>query len=524
MSAKSAVARPHLRAFANSPWGVFLVAFVLTMIPMSLWNLASPIGSAPDEPSHFIRAAAVVRGEVITGPLSSNPRISEADVPEFVAWTHSRTCYAFKADVTAACVHPVPGDPDRIVESGHSASANSPGFYAITGLPSLLLSGDKALYAMRGMNSLMCAAMAGFIFMALSQLARPRWSYLAAFVSLTPMLLYLGGTINPNGVEALSSAAVFTGLTVLTTRMVRGGRMAGLLTGVVVGTLFLIGTRNISLLWALLGVGLALLLGRRPVILRRLRQPSVWIALALCALLCVAGLWYFLQPSRLAPGAPFSGVGQSFFYGLTYMIQHTFEYANGWIGLFGWVDTPAPGFALASWAAVMFALVVGALIVARGTKRWGVIVLLVAFVLVPAFSQAAVITSAGFIWQGRYTLTLVLMLMIAAGIVLDRSGLPSPHPVLARSVTFALWLLAFSHVYTFFVAVKRYVVGETAYVKWMFTQPAWQPPLGWLTLTIGLAVVAVAAVLVMTHALRGIDRRWDRVADRAPGPRPVPVT
>lgn len=497
-----------MRMFAASPWGVFIFAFALTIIPMSLWNLASPISSAPDEPAHFVRAAAVVRGEIFPGPLPSEPTVSEAEVPEFVAWTQSRTCYAFKPDTTANCVPPVPGDPNRIVTSGHTAEANSPGFYAIVGLPSLVLSGDKALYAMRGMNSLMCAGMVGFIFMALSQLARPRWSMLAAFVSVTPMVLYLGGTLNPNGVEAVSAAAIFTGLTVLTSRLISKGRLAGILVGVVVATAFLVGTRSISLLWALIALALALFLGRRSIVRRRLRQPGVWAALLVSALLCVAALLYFLRPSVLAPTKPFLGAGSSFLDGLTYMIQHTFKYANGWIGFFGWVDTPAPAFALAAWGAAMIALVVAALLVGRGAKRWGIIVLLVAFVLVPAVSQAMVITKAGFIWQGRYTLALVLILMLASGIVLDRSGLGAPHSILARATTFTIWVLAFAHTFTFFVAVKRYVVGESAFVKTMLTQPQWQPPFGWLPLTLALVAVAVAVALVMSRTLTSVDRRW----------------
>ena len=195
-------------------------------------------------------------------------------------------------------------------------------------------------------------------------------------------------------------------------------------------------------------------------------------------------------------------------------IQHTFEYANGWIGFFGWVDTPAPAFALAAWGAAMFVLVAGALLVGRRTQRWGLILLMIAFVLVPAVSQALVITSAGFIWQGRYTLALVIMLIVASGIVLDRSGLGAPHRLLARAATLTVWVLAFAQVYTFFVAVKRYVVGETAFIKFMFTQPHWQPPLGWLPLTIGLAVMAIVAALVMTRTLYSVDRRWSRTVSR----------
>ena len=55
-------------------WRTFGVAFLAIFLPMLLWALASPLMSVPDEPSHAIRAAAVVRGEVANGPGRRTPR------------------------------------------------------------------------------------------------------------------------------------------------------------------------------------------------------------------------------------------------------------------------------------------------------------------------------------------------------------------------------------------------------------------------------------------------------------------
>lgn len=507
---------------ARNRWGVFGFGFVLTLVPMLLWNLASPIGSSPDEPTHFVRAAAVVRGEVFTGALKSNPRLSEAEVPEYVAWVNARTCYAFNPNITAACVHPVPGNPNRIVQSGHTAAANSPVFYALTGLPSLVLSGDKALYAMRGVNSLLCAAMFGFIFLALSQLARPRWSYFAAFVSATPMVLYLGGTLNPNGIEAVAAGSLFAALTVLASRVVRGARMIELLGVVVLSTIMLTATRNISLLWLLLAVGMALLLGRKAVLKRLFRRPAIWVTIALAALVSLAELIYFLRPSVVAQPQQFYGAGSSFRDGLIYMVQHTFDFATGWVGLFGWVDTPAPSFTQIVWAALMIGLVLGALILGKGARRLSVILMLVAMVAVPAIAQAAVINRAGFIWQGRYTLAIVIILLLASGVVLDRCGFGVPILPARRAATWGVWLMAVGQVFAFVVAVKRYVVGDAAFLVQMVRHPAWQPPGTWEVLSALFALSIVAAAIVATKALAGVDRRFTPVS--RPEPAAVPVS
>ena len=48
---------------------VFAVSLVLAFSLFALWSQLTPLGSAPDEASHYVKAAAVVRGEWIGEPL-----------------------------------------------------------------------------------------------------------------------------------------------------------------------------------------------------------------------------------------------------------------------------------------------------------------------------------------------------------------------------------------------------------------------------------------------------------------------
>lgn len=490
------------------PWLWFVWGFALTLVPMLLWNLASPLGSSPDEPTHFVRAAAVARGEILTGPLKANPRTSAVEVPEYVAATGRVTCYAFKPDVPASCVPPPPADPDRIVEAGHTAAANSPVFYALTGLPSLVLHGHAALYAMRGVNSVLCALTFGSLFFCLALLARPRWSLLAGVTAVTPMMLFLGGTLNPNGVEASATASLFAALSVLGLRALPD-RLLWAVSGLAaLSVVLLTGTRNISLLWGLIVVAIALLFSRSPVLKRLVRKPALWVAAGVAVVIAGAALIYFLIPARTAAPQQFNGAGSTFGDGFAYMIQHTFDFASGWIGLFGWVDTPAPSYTLIVWGAVAVGLVAGALLFASRLRRVGLLIVLAALVLVPALAQAAVITAAGMIWQGRYTLALFLVLVIASGIALD-IALPAPAlPAAARAVTFSIWLLAVGQFVAFVTALKRYVVGDAAYLSALFTQPAWRPPTGWITLTVLMALTVLLGAIVATRASRRLDLRF----------------
>ena len=83
-------------------------------------------------------------------------------------------CYAGKPRVTPACEIPLSGNTGVPVTVGNSASSNSPAFYAIIGLPTLVLHGDAALYAMRFFNSTLCAFALAATFMKLTLLARSR--------------------------------------------------------------------------------------------------------------------------------------------------------------------------------------------------------------------------------------------------------------------------------------------------------------------------------------------------------------
>ena len=47
----------------------WLISFAVLFIAVAAWSFASPLGSAPDEPAHLIRAASLVRGELIGKPI-----------------------------------------------------------------------------------------------------------------------------------------------------------------------------------------------------------------------------------------------------------------------------------------------------------------------------------------------------------------------------------------------------------------------------------------------------------------------
>lgn len=90
------------------------------------------------------------------------------------------------------------GDPDEVVEGRTSAGNYNPVYYALTGLPSLATSGSAAVYGMRLVNSLLSCVFLALAFAALSQMRQRKWAMVATVVSVTPVVLFLNGAVNPN--------------------------------------------------------------------------------------------------------------------------------------------------------------------------------------------------------------------------------------------------------------------------------------------------------------------------------------
>jgi hypothetical protein len=480
---------------------VFLIAFALSLIPMLLWVIATPISAVPDEPAHFVRAAQVVRGQLDPPAWKKIPQASQAIVPRYIAYTSRMSkCFAFQPQVSAGCQHELKTDLDAPTTTGTTATPNSPVFYAFVGLPSLFLSGKLALYAMRAVSAGLCAMMIGFAFMAISQLTRRTWAYFAAFTAVTPMLLFLGGSVNPNGVEVASALSLFATLALLFSRPSTRSLLIERLAIVLGSTILLTGTRSISLLWVALALGAALLLGDTLVIRPLIRRPLVWVGAGAAALVCLLELVWFRLPGRTTAPPPLGGANTPYYDAFIHMIQNTFEFGNGWIGYFGWLDTPAPSVTLIAWSIAAGALMIAAAAVGRGRARWAVILLFAALVLVPAFSQAAIVNQFGYIWQGRYTLAVFSMLVLAAGIVVDR-WVATDSPVIRRIAVATICVLGFGQVAAFFTALERYVVGMSAPVGSMLTHPLWEPPLGWIPVLIAFTCVTALACVVVARSI-----------------------
>lgn len=487
-------------------WRRFGVAFGLLLVPMLLWALASPLGSVPDEPSHAIRAAAVVRGQIVTPPWNENPALARSIVPRYVANMHELTCYAGKPTVTPACEVPLTGDIATLVTTGNSAANNSPVFYAIVGVPTLFLAGDAALYGMRFVNAILCAAALAAMFMQLTLLSRSRWAIAGGVIAATPMVFFLSGSINPNAIEVAGAGALFVTLV----GIVRSPSCVRILWEriaiSVISVGLLVNSRSISLLWIILIIGAVLALANGERLRALLSGAGAWVLLISSAALVVAALTWYANPPHYG-GGPVVGDATSSLAAFISMAVRTFEFASGYVGHFGWLDTPSPALSVILWSFFIVGMVAGALIWGSGRARWVAAGFGAAMLAVPPVVQALLAPDLGYIWQGRYMLAVLICLLVACGMALDNTF--EEHQMAPRSrtaVATVLSLFALGQVLSFVWTLRRYTVGSHGSIVAMIANPTWQPPGGWITLTTILAGWGIGLVFILRRQICRVER------------------
>jgi hypothetical protein len=495
-------------------WSAWSILFVL----MALWSVATPLMASPDEPAHVIRAAAVVRGEFVGNPSTRVPGSTDVTVPKYVADANNYpACYAFRSEVSARC-EPWPSHDDREVSSTTTATLNSPVFYALTGLPSLVLDGAPALYAMRLVVALITSGLLAIAFAALSGFASRRFATIGMALGVTPMVLFLGGTVNPNAVEAAGAAGALATLLLIFRTDSPGRILWTRLTMLVVSIFFLCNTRSISLAWLLVITAVAVLMSQWRIFLAVFRRPASWVAVGLIAIIVATVGVYFIIPKGLTQVANATGIGSGATDAFLTVLDRTFDYGAGWVGIFGWLDTPPPGALPIIWSVLLGGLILCAVVLARGRLRLGLIAWLVVFFLVPPITQAGLVHEWGYVWQGRYTLALFVGLGIIAGVALDERFPEIDFAPYRRLLITGIVLGGFGQVLAFAWALKRYVVGIAFQQSWydMLVRPQWEPPLHWLVLTVLFAAAIAVAGWALYSDVTGLDRVRPAAALRSP--------
>lgn len=480
------------------PWFLrFLAIFAILGLLTSIWALASPLMSVPDEPAHTVKAGAVVRGQLRGEPGANQGDRAQVLVPAFVGTVDGlQTCFAWNPAVSAGC-SPTLSDDVSELKAYTSAGNYNPMYYAVAGLPSLFLTGAKAIYAMRIVGGLLSVAFLAVALTALASLQRWKLPLFVGSIAVTPMVLFLSGGVNPNSLEIAASMAVFSALCLSWERIASGAHWRLPLAAAAISAAVLANTRAASLLWLALAVAASLLMfGLRPLVsVLRLRfvQAMAFVVAVACGL---AVLW--LKSADSLQSLMGAGIDTSPARIAAIMLDKTFDFAAGYVSYLGWLDTLGPSGVLTVWAALIIGAIVAALSVPSRSARLTIAFLVAAIIVLPPVLQIPLAKEVGIIWQGRYILALVAVMITACGVAMRSFDIDFRRTG-RRALSVVLAILVFGHFYSFIYGMRRYVIGLHDESNWrdMLTAPQWQPPFGWIPLTVAyLAVLFVGAVLL----------------------------
>jgi hypothetical protein len=475
----------------------FLRFFFLFTALGVLWALATPLMAYPDEPSHTIRAAAVVRGQVGIEPGQSFGNGVHVQVPSQIANLEAQKCFAFYRDRTADCAPEIPAEDTFDAIGVTSAGTYNPMYYWLVGLPSLFMTGAPSIYAMRFVSVIASALFYAAAFMSLGQLRKPKWPTVTAAIGITPMVLFLASGINPNSIEIAVTLAAFCALLAALDNSTRLGQMLPAIATVGIAAAVLANTRSVSLVWLLVAVVTACLFYSWSQVKRVLMNRYVLAAIGFGACGVALGLLWTLvgmnappssgtAPEGIANPAPGVAPYRAF---LT-MLDRTFDFIPQYVGVVGWLDTPVPQAAIAFWSMLFIGVLLLAALSRPRRILWGVLFAVGSLAVIPAALQASLVATVGFFWQGRYNLPLLLIVLVSAGLALRTQ--PFPAGGKSRAVARVLIIAAVvAHVLSFLYVLRRYVVGIMEISTWqtMLTHPSWQPPLGWFGITLLYTIV-----------------------------------
>lgn len=476
----------------------FAVAFALIFGLSASWAFASPLMGVPDEPAHVIKAASVVRGD-LRGKLDvGGGPIRLVTIPKGIEHFSHFGCFAQNVLITPGCVDAMPGDKNTLVETRTSAANYNPIYYWAVGTPTLFWADSKAVYAMRLLNALLCSMLLAAAFASLACLGRRRWGMTALAVGMTPMVMFLNGAVNPNGLEVAGTACVFSSLLLLFEKSRQPRWHLPVVAVVTLSAVLLANAKPLAWMWLAIAVLSALLLARWSDVRRVMKIPAVWIGTAITAIAVAFAVAWILAVNAFE-GIPFEAAGITPAAGIEIMADRTFDYFKGYVGQFGWLEVPPPLMAYTVWIGLAMAFGIGAFALTRGRTRLTVGLALIAVIGLPPALQAQAVQSVGIVWQGRYLLAIFVLFLVICGVALDRVTPVSNGSCPPGIVKGTLLVLGIAAFWTFALTLRRFVTGLDTDRLWaqMFSSPSWVPPGGVaLTLIVHAALIAAACVVL----------------------------
>ncbi|MBT8224868.1 MAG: DUF2142 domain-containing protein [Dactylosporangium sp.] len=511
------------RGGATRSWALAFVAFFLAI---GAWSIAAPYNAIPDEQDHIIRAAGVVSGQIAPDPTDA-VRGSGAFQTVPAGLIRDDGCWMFDSTVSAACA-PGAGSDRTLVEVGSGAGRYHPAYYAIVGLPLRLLPGWPGVILARLISAALTAALLAGALVTILRHSRHRLMLAGLLVAATPMVGFLGGAINPNGVEIAAGIGFFTAGIVLllggsglagaperSSGLGDAARRAASTTGVVwlagLSAVALAMLRTTGLLFLAFGL-LALLVPASMSRLRALwRTPAIrWWCGVLTVTVITSVSWIILM--RTSDLGDFNPGGITYSPSQAVLLNMSLwpGYFDEMVGVTGWLDTRMAAPAYMIWESAAAFVVILALVFGSWRDRWRMFVVFTGGFLLPLAVQIRATNTVGFITQGRYLLPMLAGVALLAGFVIEERGsdaLPSRRIIRLLTVTL-LPIHLICLVYTMVRWQNGLPVKLGITMLNPFADADWSPPLGsWLPIVAEVAGLLLLGYLAWTRAARPVPPR-----------------
>ena len=476
------------------------VVFTLFLVGLLAWTVATPLMAAPDEGAHAVRAAAVARGQLDGPHRTFIIQNWVLDVPEAYAHAPEALCFvrppAIRATTPARALTPrcVPSfrGSDRLVKSLTYEFRGTPHLYGLLGLPSLVWPDRVSMYLMRVINALACAAFLASACVSALRRPRRRLAVVGVLAAATPGVWYLGGIINPNGIEIAAAISLWATLLALAAhdsvesdlRLVhRAGAAA----------FALVSIRGLGPGWVIAAIVMCTVLAEtgRMRALTRLRTTRVWAVLVVLSTALTAA-WVIHSPLGDQMRHPAIGLQDA--------IAQLPTIARQSVGVFGTDYMPLPRALDIGWGVVVLVAIAVGLIVATSRQRLALVGTIVASTVLPITTDGFNFPYIGFPWQGRYSLPLAVgIVVIAFGVI------PSTARRVRWGGVFAGSTLLIGQVGAFVAIGRRLAMGRPsgANIFDYLSDPLWSPPISNAVL---LAVAAAVAVGLGITLLRPMAR------------------
>ncbi len=381
-------ARAALRRLPRAAWACALVA----ILNAACWSLINPPFQTPDEPSHYAYTAALAEtGELPTAPLeyfSPAENIALRDLQQtqvrYSPQNHTIFTAAQQRQLQSDLAFPL----SRTSPSAGVATSEPPLYYALELVPYYAGSNGTVLdrlALMRLLSALITGLTALFVFLFVRE-ALPgapwAWTVAGLGVAFAPLVGLMGGAVNSDTLLYAVSAALFYCLA----RGFRRGLTVRL--GIAIGATIALGlTTKLNFLGLLPGalLGLVVLAVRARRVSRRRAHGALGAGLLVAASLPGAYVATNLLSGRDAYGtlsqSASSTAGRSLTSELSYIWQfylprlpgmHSYFpgiftpvkfWVNGFVGLYGWVDTVFPAWV---YRVALIPIALLAILLARG--------------------------------------------------------------------------------------------------------------------------------------------------------------